>query len=126
MSKLTEPLKIEVIGRGIIVEGYFPLTKKEESALKQGIKPFEDIEDKNKYWPTGRTKWAFSEFPEHPAQGIVKAISPHLTDEEKGSLKVNNRVAFRPGSGEQIVYKDKVYYRLAPHEIMFKYIGSQR
>lgn len=128
MSQFNEPLKIEVIGEAIIVEPYFPKTRDEKKAGTKGIITVSDLKDKNPHFPEKKPQVTVQDFDEHPAQGIVKAISPTLqeNDEKLGSIKINDRIGFRIGAGEPIVYKDVVYWRLAPHEVIFKYLGSER
>ncbi len=128
MSKFDEPLKIEVIGAAIIIDPIFPETKAERTARKSSnIIGVRDVQPKNKFYPEDQSKHGIDEWDEHPCQGIVKGISSILVDDPvMGSIKINDRLAFRISSGEPIVFKDHVYWRIAPHEVMFKYQGADR
>lgn len=128
MSELNEPLKIEVIGLAIVVDPIFPDTKAERSARKSSdIISVKDVQPKNKFYPEKQSEHGIDEWDQHPCQGIVKCINKKLEEDPAiGSIKINDRLAFRISSGEPIVYKDHVYWRIAPHEIMFKYLGAER
>jgi hypothetical protein len=128
MSQFNEPLKIEIIGEAIIVEPYVPDTKSEKELKKSGMVVVDKPDPKNRMWEDSTNRHKVSDFDEHPFQGTIKQISPLLKEkyEKIGSLEINDRIAFRVGSGEPIIYKGKVYWRVAPHEILFKYLGSER
>lgn len=128
MSKLTEPLKIEVIGKAIVVDPFMPDTRAEKKAKAAGMIVTGKPDVKNPFYEDQQQRHKVRDFDEHPFQGIVKAMSPILNGDTDliGSLKINDRIAFRVGSGEPIVFKDHVYWRVAPHEIMFKYQGAER
>jgi hypothetical protein len=129
MSKLTEQLPIEVIGEALILDPIMPDTRSEKTMKdKMKMKVVDAPDPKNKYWEDSTKRHKITDFDEHPFQGIVKGISPLLKDrnDKIGSIKINDRIAIRVGAGEPVVFKDKTYVRVAPHEIMFKYQGQER
>ena len=126
MSKFNEPLKIEVIGKALVIDIYVPDTRQEKSMKAKGLTPVGAPTPKNKLWEDSTQRLSITEFDEHPVQGIVKAISSVVLEEEVGTIKINDRIAVRVGAGEPVVYQNRHYLRIAPHEIMFKYLGTER
>ena len=127
MSKFDEPLKIEVMGNAIVIDPIVPDSIHEKKMKEMGQKTIKAPDPKNRFWDDGVARSKVSDYDEHPMQGIVKAISEQASkDLMIDGLKINDRIACRIGAGEPLIYKDKVYFRLAPHEIMFRYMGSER
>lgn len=127
MSKFDEPLKIEVMGNAIVIDPIVPDSIPEKKMKEMGQKPIEAADPKNKFWDDGVARTKPSDYDEHPMQGIIKQISEQASkDPMVVGLKINDRIACRIGAGEPLIYKNKIYFRLAPHEVMFKYIGSER
>ena len=126
MSQLNEPLKIEVIGNAIIVDPFVPKTIQEKKMKEQGMIVTDKLDPKNPLWEDSTQRNKVSDWDEHPFQGIVKAIGDGVPDGTIGTIKVNDRVACRIGCGEPIIFKTKVYWRVTAHEILLKYIGTER
>ena len=61
------------------------------------------------------------EWEEHPFQGYVKAVGNgrYLEDDVKipMNVKVGDRIAFRLGSGEAFVYRNKFYLMIKQHDV---------
>ena len=121
-------LLLEPLGQSIIVDPFYPATIAEAKAEKRGIFTGSDMEitDKNRYWPSQRSTMKHKDFGSHPCQGRVMAIGVGIAkdDPNLGSLKVGDWIAFRVSSGEELVYNNIVYRRLALHEILIKYLDD--
>jgi len=124
MSKHDEPLKIEVLGNALVIDPIIPDTKAEKSLKASGMKPISAPDPKNKLWSDSQDRKHISEWDEHPLQGIVKGMS-EKAKQDLPSIKLNDHVGLRVGSGEPIIYQNHIYWRAAPHEILFKYLGNK-
>ena len=74
MSKFDEPLKVEVIGKALIIEPIVPDTAPVKKLKAAGQIPVGKPKPKNPLWEDSTTKTPVEDWDEHPFQAIVKAL----------------------------------------------------